>query len=73
MIYVKTLGRTAANYETLKDLRRFIHPVVNWNNKAMHLYSNNEVRSGSRCCRGKAISITHFVCVSVFLPHLSGI
>jgi len=39
MIYVKTLGRTAANYENVKDLRRFIRPIVNWHNKSMHLYS----------------------------------
>jgi hypothetical protein len=35
--------------------------------QALYIQRNTEARSLNHCCRGKAINITHYECVSVAL------
>ena len=38
----------------------------------MYVQRNTEKRSCNHCSRGKAITVTRYECVSVFLPYLPG-
>jgi hypothetical protein len=54
------------NLEELQ-VKRTEEYMLRQTRQAMYVQRNIEVRSRNHCCRGKAINITYFECVSVAL------